>query len=350
MASPIRVLLVDDSVFICHTLTSHLEDGGEIKVVGKAHNGLEALAKLHMLKPDVVILDVEMPGMDGLTVLKQLMAERPTPVIMFSVLTTRGASTTVRALMRGAVDFVAKPDSQTYIHTVVDQLKEKIKTAVGAKTENLPAAKEEAVTPPSKSGVQRFRREDALIIIGASTGGPRALYRVLADLPVNLPAAMIIVQHMPADFTRSLAQRLNETCGLRVQEAAPGDRLARGLALLAPGDFHLYLSENGQVRLDQGPRRNGVRPSLDITMESAAQYYGSAVIGVILTGMGNDGAEGARHIKANGGKIIAEDESTCVVYGMPRSVVEAGWADRVVPLPKVAETIVELTKNGTVGI
>lgn len=350
MAAPIRVLLVDDSVFICHTLASHLEDDNDIKVVGKAFNGLEAVAKTHMLKPDVIILDVEMPRMDGLTALKQIMAERPTPVIMFSILTKHGTRATVRALMRGAVDFVPKPDNQTYIYTVVDQLKAKIKAAVSSKVESLPAANEVAEITPIKLGAQRFQRGDALIVIGASTGGPRALYRLLSGLPVNLPAAVVIVQHMPANFTHSLAQRLNETCGLRVQEAAPGDRLARGLALLAPGDFHLYLTETGQVKLDQGPRRNGVRPCVDITMESVVQHYGSAVIGVILTGMGNDGTEGARCIKAAGGKVIAEDEATCVVYGMPRCVVEAGLADQVVPLPEMADKLAELIKNGSVGI
>ncbi len=345
MDSPIRVLLVDDSVFICYLLAGHLEEDGDIKVVGKAHNGLEALAKIPALKPDVVILDVEMPRMDGLTALKQIMVECPTPVIMFSVLTKRSARATIQALMRGAVDFVCKPDSQTYLYTVVDELKAKIKAVTNSSLEKLPLLEAATTTTPVKSGPQRLQRDDPLIVIGASTGGPRALQQILSELPLHLPAAVVAVQHMPAGFTRSLAQRLHETCALRVQEAAPGDRLARGLALLAPGDFHLYFTKTSQIRLDQSPRRNGVRPSIDVTMESAAQHYESSVIGVILTGMGNDGTEGARAIKAAGGQVIAEDESSSVIYGMPRSVVEAGWADQVMPLSKIAHTIVRLVKN-----
>jgi two-component system chemotaxis response regulator CheB len=171
------------------------------------------------------------------------------------------------------------------------------------------------------------------------------LQQILSALPADLPAAILITQHMPPGFTRSLAQRLNEVSPLRVQEAVSGDRLARGLALLAPGDFHLTVTKNGQVRLDQGPRRHHVRPAADVTMESAAQYYGSAVIGMILTGMGTDGVEGAAQIKAAGGKVVAEHESSSVVYGMPRGVIEAGLADRVVPLSTMAPTLLDLIRH-----
>lgn len=341
MNSPIRVLIVDDSVFICHNLANHLEDDPDIKVVGKAHNGIEALAQIGALKPDVVILDVEMPRMDGLTTLKHIMKECPTPVIMFSVLTKRSARTTVQALMRGAVDFVPKPDAQANIYTVIDQLNAKIKAAASASLATLPEVETTPVVAPAKLGPQLFQKGDALIVIGASAGGPRALQLILSELPANLPAAVAIVQHMPTGFTQSLAQRLNENCRLRVQEAAPGDRLARGLVLLAPGDFHLIFTETGQVKLDQGPRRHYVRPAADVTMESAAKLYGSAVIGVILTGMGKDGTEGAGYIKAAGGKVIAEHESTSIVYGMPESVVAAGLADRVAPLPEIAGTLLK---------
>jgi len=184
-----------------------------------------------------------------------------------------------------------------------------------------------------------------LIVIGTSTGGPRALQQVLPRLPDNLPAAVVIVQHMPPTFTRSLAQRLNESSAFTVQEAASGDRLARGLALVAPGDFHLRFRGRKQVVLDQGPRRNHMRPAADVSMESAAEQHGAAVIGAVLTGMGTDGADGARCIKAAGGIVIAEHESTSVVYGMPRTVVEAGLADRVVPLPQVAPTLIELVQS-----
>jgi two-component system chemotaxis response regulator CheB len=180
-----------------------------------------------------------------------------------------------------------------------------------------------------------------VVVIGASTGGPRALQQVLSGLPADLPTAVVVVQHMPAGFTSSLAQRLNDSSAFTVQEAADGDRLARGLALVAPGGYHLQFSGRRRVVLDEGPPRNYIRPSLDVCLESAAKYHGVATIGVVLTGMGYDGTEGAGQIRAAGGRIVVEDESTSVVYGMPRSVVEAGLADRAVPLPKVAPTLIE---------
>ncbi len=341
MNSPIRTLIVDDSVFICHTLAGHLKNIPEIEVVGIAHNGIDGLAQARSLKPDVIVLDVEMPRMDGLTTLQHIMTECPTRVIMFSVLTKRGARTTVQALMRGAVDFVSKPDAKFDIYNVIDQLIVKIKTTAQTKvTAALPTA--EPAPPSAKAGLQLRQKEDLLIVIGASTGGPRALQQILCSLPATFPAAIAIVQHMPANFTRSLAQRLHELCPLRVQEAATGDRLARGLVLLAPGDFHVQFKESGQIVLDQGPRRHFVRPSVDVTMESAAQLFGSSVIGVVLTGMGSDGTDGARAIKAAGGRVVVEHESTSIVYGMPQSVVAAGLADYIKPLPTIASTLVEL--------
>ena len=189
-----------------------------------------------------------------------------------------------------------------------------------------------------------------MIVIGASTGGPHALQQVLSGLPADLPAAVAVVQHMPPGFTQSLARRLDEHCPLAVREAADGDRLAHRLVLLAPGDYHLRFQGMRQVFLDHGPRCHHVRPAADVAMESAAEYHGSAVIGVVLTGMGSDGTEGAGQIKAAGGRVIAEHESTSVVYGMPRSVVEAGLADRVVPLPRVALTLMELINDGSTRI
>lgn len=345
MDSTIRVLVVDDSAFMRYTISRHLQADPDITVVGSAQDGQDALAKIPVLRPNVITLDVEMPSMDGLTALKHIMSEYPTPVIMLSSLTKRGARTTIQALMRGAVDFVAKPVSSAETRAVMETLIEKVKSAAGVTPNNVPAPV--LAPPPATKGVplRAFSRGDPLVVIGASTGGPRALQQVLTMLPADFSAPIAIVQHMPAGFTRSLAQRLNEACSLTVQEAADGDRLARGLVLLAPGDYHLELLETKQVRLDHGPRRNHVRPSVDVTMETAAQHFGSAVIGVVLTGMGADGTEGAAKIKAVGGRIIAEHESTSVVYGMPRSVIEAGWADQVVPLPEVANMLVELVNN-----
>ena len=348
MGHPVRVLVVDDSAFMRHTLAKHLEADPEISVVGRAHDGLDALAQIPALRPDVVTLDVEMPRMDGLDALRRIMAECPTPVVMLSAHTQQGARATIQALMRGAVDFVPKPSAHADIHSVIKELIVKVKIAAGTPTSPRPLPpKHPPPRPPTpKLGPRPSRQGDPLVVIGASTGGPRALEQVLSALPADLPAAVTVVQHMPVGFTRALAQRLDESSPLTVREAADGDRVARGLVLLAPGGFHLRFSRRRQMRLDQGPRRNGVRPAVDVTMESAAACHGAAVIGVVLTGMGSDGTLGARHIKAAGGKVIAEHESTSVVYGMPRSVVEAGLADRVVPLPRVAATLVELMPTG----
>ena len=226
-------------------------------------------------------------------------------------------------------------------------LVQKVKAAAGVHAGKIAPALVEIAPPAHYAVVRAFSAGDPLLGIGSSTGGPKALQAVMAHLPADLSAAVLIVQHMPAGFTKSLAQRLNDLSSLTVQEAADGDRLARGLALLAPGDFHMEITSGKRVKLTKDPRRNHVRPAVNITMETAAQYFGKSVLGVVLTGMGSDGTDGARLIKHNGGHIIAEDESTSVVYGMPRSVVEAGLADNVVPLQTVAHTIVEMLKNGS---
>jgi len=341
----VRVLVVDDSAFMRNAVTKYLESDPIITVVGSAYDGLDALAKIQALKPDVVTLDVEMPRMDGLTALKRIMRECPTPVVMLSALTQQGAQATIRALMRGAVDFVPKPTAGVDIQTVIAELTTKVKVAAGTRPATSLISETARVAPASKSGPRPFHKGDSVIVIGASTGGPRALQQVLSNLPASLPAAVVVVQHMPAGFTASLARRLDERSPLAVREAVDGDRLERRLVLLAPGDYHLKLVGMRRMALDHGPRRHHVRPAVDVAMESAAEYHGSLVIGVVLTGMGSDGTDGAGRIKAAGGKVIAEHESTSAVYGMPRSVVEAGLADQIVPLPKVAPTLVRLVND-----
>lgn len=350
MTASIKVLVVDDSAYIRHIVAKHLQADAGITVVGSARNGLDALDQLPKLQPDVIILDVEMPQMDGLTALKHITAKYPTPVIMLSALTHRGSRATIQALMRGAFDFVPKPDAQTNIQVVVKQLITKIKTAASTSTTTIktPSTGSLAASPKQKS--QPLQTGDPVIVIGTSTGGPRALHRVLSDLPAHLPAAIVLVQHMPGGFTRSLAQRLNEVSPLKVREAVDGDRLERGLALLAPGDFHLRCKNTHIVALDDGPRRNHVRPAVDITMESAAKYYGPNVIGAVLTGMGIDGTAGAECIKAAGGRVVAEHESSSAIYGMPASVINAGLADQVAPLSKIAATLIDWTTSGKSGI
>ncbi len=341
---PIRVLVVDDSAFVRHILIKNLDAARGITVVGEARDGLDALEKIAALKPDVVTLDIEMPRMDGLETLRRIMAECPTPVVMLSALTQHGAQVTIQALMLGAVDFVPKPSATVDIQHVLDELIPKIRAAARSPTVSpaLLVAPPQTQTYALPAAPRPFLSGDPLIIIGASTGGPRALQQVLSGLPADLPAAAVVVQHMPPKFTTSLAQRLNDNSPLAVREAEPHDRLAQGLVLVAPGDYHLCFAGRSQVVLDQGPRRNYTRPSIDVSFESAAALHHSAVIGVILTGMGADGTAGARQIKAAGGTVIAEDESTSVVYGMPRSVIEAGAADYTVPIHEVAATLIKL--------
>jgi len=345
MGTAIRVLLVDDSTFLRHTLAKRLQADPEIAIVGAAVDGLDAVAKTQELRPDVVVLDVEMPRMDGLAALKEIMAACPTPVVMFSAHTQYGARATIQALMYGAVDFCPKPAYGSAPEAVAE-LAAKIKAAASVSPPTALAPAVSTSKAQDKMGLRPLHRQDHLIVIGASTGGPRALQWILPALPAGLPAAIAVVQHMPRGFTQSLAARLNENSALTVEEAVTGRVLERGLVLVAPGDWHLCFSSDGCAVLDNGPRRNHVRPSVDVTMESAAGVYGAAVIGVVLTGMGNDGAAGAARIRATGGKVLAEHESSSIIYGMPRSVIEAGQADQVVPLSEIAAALTELVQHG----
>ena len=350
---PIRVLVVDDSAFMRRIISEAITAEPDMEVAGQAINGLDALLKVEQTQPDVVTLDVEMPEMDGLAALRHLMARYPRPVIMLSSLTQAGAVTTIRALTIGAVDFVAKPSGSISLdfHRVREDLIQKIRTAAKARI-HTPIARAPAVAaaprpapivpaarrPPVALGSAPF---DTLVAIGTSTGGPRALATVVPALADDGRTAYLIVQHMPAGFTRSLAERLDSTSSLHVREAEQGDRLVAGTVLVAPGDFHLQVSAHGTVQLFQGPRVHGVRPSVDVMLESVAQHYGARVVCAILTGMGVDGADGAVAVRAKGGFVIAEDEATCVVWGMPRAVAERGAANRIVRLENVSIAIAE---------
>jgi two-component system chemotaxis response regulator CheB len=345
-ARVIRVLIADDSALIRQAVRRVLDADPEIEVIDTARDGLDALLKVESLQPDVVTLDVEMPRLDGLSALKLLMERFPRPVIMFSSLTAPGTEATVRALALGAVDFLCKPSVATGagISALADELVAKVKRAARARVRRItlpprPTLSRLPAAPPPLPLARPAAGPERLLVIGSSTGGPRALAELTAGLPPDLPCAGIIVQHLPAGFTRSLAERLDQGCALRVAEAQAGAELATGQLLVAPGDYHLSLAGT-RVVLDQAPRRHGVRPAVDTTLEAAAAVFGPAVLAVILTGMGEDGTEGARAIKAAGGRVLAEAETTCVVYGMPRSVVEAGLADEVVPLDAMAAAIV----------
>lgn len=344
MANKIDVLVVDDSAYMRKVVSNLLQSDEDIFVVDTARDGLDAIEKIKKWKPTVVTLDVEMPRLDGLGALERIMKECPTPVIMLSSLTQEGSVTTVKALTMGAVDFVGKPSGTISldIHKVQKDLISKIKIAARASVSSLLSSTLSILTKPvikpmvQSTGIAPSR----LVIIGSSTGGPNALQQVIPRLPGNLPAAVLIVQHMPPGFTNSLANRLNDTSQLEVCEAKEGDLLQCGKAYVAPGGFHMILHSRTIIGLNQSPPVHSVRPAVDVTFESVAAFYGSQIVGVILTGMGYDGSKGASLVKKLGGQTIAQDEASCVVYGMPRVVVEMGKADKILPVQDIAHEIV----------
>ena len=344
----IRVLIVDDSAFMRNALTKMLSSDPEITIVGTAWNGLDAIEKVAELKPDLVTMDIEMPRMDGIEALRRIMATNPVPVIMVSSITTEGAQATLDALDLGAVDFVPKnlSDLSVNIVKVREILIEKVKQIgrrVPGRRRPVRTAPAPAASAPPRS-VYRTERRIGIVAIATSTGGPKALQEVLPKLPKDLSVPVIVVQHMPPAFTGPFALRLNEICGLKVKEAEEGEPLRPGVVLVAPGRGHLSVRRGrpGEYVVTVSENRPDLiyRPSADVMMSSVAEMYPGRALGVILTGMGNDGEKGMRAIKSSGGRTIAQDEETCVVYGMPRAVVEAGLGDKVVPLWEVAGEIV----------
>lgn len=339
----LRVMVVDDSAFMRFSIIQQLNEDPEIQVVGSASNGREALRLIPQLQPDVITLDVEMPHLDGLSTLREIMKNFPRPVIMVSSLTKEGASETIQALMYGAVDFIPKPDNRLEIRTAMSEIIAKIKHAAKARVKHATSYLLKTSSPSASSqgekAVRPYSKQAPVILIGSSTGGPGALSEVVPALPANLPSPVVIVQHMPAGFTRSLSERLNTISQLKVKEAEPGDALMVGQVLLAPGGFHMTFDEDEKVMLNQKPAVHGVRPAVDVTLNSLNKHFGRNMIGVILTGMGSDGAIGTSILHSAGGYVIAEDESTCIVWGMPRSVVEAGAASIVLPRPQIAKGI-----------
>lgn len=344
-AKNIRVLIVDDSQYMRFVLSKILKEAAGIEVIGEARDGVDALRLIEELGPDVVTLDVEMPRMDGMETLVRIMEKRPTPVIMVSQHTGAGMDVTIKALEAGAVDFVRKPegrDSLTLSRISVE-LVEKIRVAAVAK---LGDSASPVAAQPEKILMRRLPTQpegvEKIIVIGSSTGGPKALVSVLSRLPGDVPFGIFIVQHMPAGFTAALAARLNNISALSVSEAKDGDRISAGRALLAPGGFHMRIMKNGSVHLSDENPVNGVRPAVDLTMRDAAGVFGDKVVGVVLTGMGVDGTSGCAHIKLKKGITIAQLGMTCVVNGMPASVINAGLADRVIALDKIAGELASL--------
>jgi two-component system chemotaxis response regulator CheB len=338
-AKSLRVMVVDDSAFMRFSIAQRLNEDPDIQVVGSASNGREALRLIPQLQPHVITLDVEMPHLDGLSTLREIMQDFPRPVIMFSSLTKEGASETIQALMLGAVDFIPKPANHIDTRNAMEEVTAKVKLAAGAKVKSVVSLPVKPSVAQPEKRVRFYRKDVPVVMIGASTGGPGALSEIIPALPADLPSPVVVVQHMPAGFTRSLSERLNAISTLKVKEAEPGDKLLVGQVLLAPGGFHMVLDEKEKVVLNQNPTVHGVRPAVDVTLNSLTRQLGGHVIGVILTGMGSDGALGMSILHDSGGYVIAEHESTCVVWGMPRSVVEAGAASIVLPRPQIARAI-----------
>ncbi len=339
-----KVLVVDDSAFMRKALSRMLAKDSSIEVVGTASNGAEALERIEALKPDVVTMDIEMPVMNGIEALKHIMAKFPLPVIMFSALTKEGADITMEALHIGACDFITKDYSNVSINISEreNELINKVKTVANMKVKFLMKRLELIRKPIALRSDRKARHE--LLAIGASTGGPPALQHILQSIPRDFPAPIVIAQHMPKLFTQSFSQRLNAVSQIEVKEAEDKEPLRPGVALVAPGDTHVELKRRGRETIVEFVKDSKYiyRPSVDLLMQSAASVYESRTLAVILTGMGNDGLAGMREIRKKQGFIIAQNEETCVVYGMPRAVVSAGLADLVLPIDKISEEIIRV--------
>ncbi|HEY4302909.1 MAG TPA: chemotaxis response regulator protein-glutamate methylesterase [Gemmatimonadaceae bacterium] len=350
--SPIRVFIIDDSALIRGLLAEILNADPEIDVVGAASNPVAAWPGIKATRPDVLTLDVEMPRMDGLTFLDKLMAAHPLPVVMVSSLTEKGCATTLQALEAGAVDFVAKPkiDIQAGTVALADEIVAKVKGAARARVRRAASsASLRQRAPIAMPQRQLSEVTHRLIAIGASTGGTEALKVVLSAMPAAAPG-IVVVQHMPAQFTRAFADRLNGLCDIEVREAKEGDRVLPGLALIAPGNHHMHVRKSGaeyRVAISSEAPVNRHRPSVDVLFDSCARAAAHNAVGVILTGMGNDGAQGMRRMHDAGAHTIAQDEATCVVYGMPREAVLAGGVDRVLPLDDCAGAAVNAALSPT---
>jgi two-component system, chemotaxis family, protein-glutamate methylesterase/glutaminase len=343
MKKKIRVLVIDDSALVREVLKRGLSLDPDIEVVGSAADPYAARDKIVELAPDVLTLDVEMPRMDGVEFLKRLMPQYPLPVLMVSALTQKGKQITMEALEAGAVDFVSKPSTDVArgINDMITELREKVKIA---STANVSAWKKN--TPKEKKSMVRTVKSlsestDKVIAIGASTGGTEAIREIITAFPPDTPG-VVIVQHMPAGFTKMFAERLNTQCAMEVKEAESGDRVMVGRILIAPGDFHMEIQRSGgmyHVKCSKGDTVCGHRPSVEVLFNSVAKAVGANAVGVILTGMGHDGADGMGAMRKAGARTIAQNEATCVVYGMPKEAFLRGGAEQVIPLNKIAQTV-----------
>lgn len=344
----IRVLVVDDSSFMRSAISRTLTASGQFEVVGQAKDGRDAVKRVAELSPDVVSMDFNMPGMNGVEAIREIMAAKPTPIVMFSAHTMEGARETLDALAAGAVDFLTKPAGEVSadLSKIQEELKRKLKAAASARILAIRPGRPRP-TPVSKTAPPSSARSATvapdrtpapasvlarLCVIGISTGGPAALTRILPDFPADTRFGIVVVQHMPAHFTRALADRLDAMCALSVREAEAGDRPRPGLALIAPGDRHLEFDAKGAIVLTDAPPVHGCRPAVDVAMLSAARVYRQRTIGVVMTGMGKDGSAGALAIRAAEGRTFAQDEATSAIFGMPKAAIDAGAIEEVLAL------------------
>ncbi|MBM7059108.1 chemotaxis response regulator protein-glutamate methylesterase [Pseudomonas sp. UL073] len=346
----IKVMIVDDSAVMREVMQQLLAPHRDIEVVGTAMDPLIALQKMQRVWPDVILLDVEMPRMDGITFLRQIMSTRPTPVVICSSLTEKGADITLQALSAGAVEVITKPTMglRDFLQDSAQEMVGAIRTAAGARLRPQPAAREperklsaDALLEAPSGSLLNQRTTEKIVVLGTSTGGTQALESVLSALPVNAPG-IAIVQHMPEKFTRSFAQRLDGLCAIEVREAQSGDRLIPGVALIAPGGKHMLIKRSGAqyvVEVKDGPLVSRHRPSVDVLFRSAALQAGRNALAVIMTGMGDDGARGLKEMHEAGARTFAQDEESCVVFGMPKEAIKLGGVDQVISLDDVPQLI-----------
>lgn len=339
----INVLIVDDSAFMRQVFKRNVEKEADMQAVAVARNGRDALKKIKRYSPDVITLDIEMPEMDGLETLKELMDKDNfnTPVLMVSALDHK--SNVIDALDLGAFDFLPKPSNQISmgIEEITEDLIKKIRAAYESNKSRVKTAKRKPVKrKATKKKIDKF----PIVAIGSSSGGPNALKEVLSVFPKDFPGGLIVVQHMPAGFTKTLAERLDKLSEIRIAEAEEGDKIKRGEALLAPGNYHLEIID-GQVKLNQKDKKWGVRPCVDYMMETTAEYYGSRVIGVVLTGMGHDGGIGMRAVKDQGGYCIIQDKKSALVYGMPQSVINQNAYHEIAPLSEIPLKVMDVIER-----
>ena len=345
----IKVMVVDDSPLVRKIVSDLLNSTPDTTVVGTAYNAEFAIQKIPKIKPDVITMDIEMPGMGGLEAIKRIMATNPIPIVVLSAFAKRGAELTIQALEYGAVDFVTKPVASLSggIDRISKELVEKVRNAASidiAKINNQLSHHEDIVNKniEVKTNLISNKYSFDIVAIGTSTGGPVALKKVLQGIPEDFPTGIVVVQHMPPIFTNAFANRLNSICHIKVKEAKDGDPITPGTALIAPGDFHMTVTKfnNPHISLHRWEPVSGHRPSVDVLMHSVTREYGKNALAVIMTGMGKDGAEGIHELKKRGGYVIAQDQETSVIFGMNREVIENGDADEIVPVDEISRRLV----------